>query len=503
MNPVILIFLTSGLFLGWSLGANDAANVFGTAVGSRMVRFRTAAIICSVFVVLGAVFGGAGAAHGLGALGSVNALPGAFMVALSAAITVYGMTQLGLPVSTTQAIVGAIVGWNLFSASLTDQRALTKIVATWVACPILGAVFSVVLYALVVAFLRWRKPHMIRLDMFTRVGLVLAGAFGAYSLGANNIGNVMGVFVSSSPFRDVSVGGVFTLRAIQQLFLLGGLAIAVGVFYSRRVMMTVGGSIMTVSPIGAWVVVVAQSLVLFVFSSRGLEHFLLARGLPALPLVPVSSSQAVVGAVIGIGLCHGLRGVCQIRWSVLVRIGSGWITTPVISSLICYVMLFVLQNVFQQQVYEEVHYELSSKVVAHLENEGISAAGLQKLQGTGATGAVPFRRLLRERAGLPREHEGGVIEAAEVYPTWISPSEVVKLDQRFLTDEQVQAIRSLARRSFQHRWQLAEALAAQTETWRPRPATRANKAHNKALHDRLGYVFRTFHRPAPGGTRSP
>ena len=55
MELAVLFFLTSGLFLGWSLGANDAANVFGTAVGTQMVRFTTAAIICSLFVILGAV----------------------------------------------------------------------------------------------------------------------------------------------------------------------------------------------------------------------------------------------------------------------------------------------------------------------------------------------------------------------------------------------------------------------------------------------------------------
>ena len=57
MEVAVLFFLTSGLFLGWSLGANDAANVFGTAVGSRMIRFTTAAVICSVFVVLGPTWG--------------------------------------------------------------------------------------------------------------------------------------------------------------------------------------------------------------------------------------------------------------------------------------------------------------------------------------------------------------------------------------------------------------------------------------------------------------
>ena len=201
MEITVLLFLSSGLFLGWSLGANDAANIFGTAVGSRMIRFATAAIICAIFVVLGAVIGGAGAAHGLGKLGTVNALPGSFMVALSAAVTVYGMTKAGLPVSTTQAVVGGIVGWNLFGGFVTDMGALTKIATTWVAAPILGAIFAAILYKASIALIRWAKVHVVRLDAWTRIALVVTGAFGAYSLGANNIGNVMGVFLSSSPFN--------------------------------------------------------------------------------------------------------------------------------------------------------------------------------------------------------------------------------------------------------------------------------------------------------------
>ncbi len=73
---MIFLFLSSGIFLGWSLGANDAANVFGTAVGSKMIRFKTAALLCGVFVILGAVISGAGAAHTLGRLVSLNAIAG-------------------------------------------------------------------------------------------------------------------------------------------------------------------------------------------------------------------------------------------------------------------------------------------------------------------------------------------------------------------------------------------------------------------------------------------
>ena len=142
----VFLFLSSGLFLGWSLGANDAANVFGTAVGTRMVKFRTAALVCSVFIVLGAVVSGAGAAHTLGRLGAVNALAGSFTVALAAALTTFWMTRLRIPVSTSQAVVGAIIGWNFYSSAVTDTRSLTRIVSTWVACPLLSAAVAVALF---------------------------------------------------------------------------------------------------------------------------------------------------------------------------------------------------------------------------------------------------------------------------------------------------------------------------------------------------------------------
>jgi PiT family inorganic phosphate transporter len=347
------LFLLSGLFLGWSLGANDAANAYGTAVGTRMIRLRTAALVCSGFVILGAVVSGSGASQTLGHLGSVNAPPGAFTVALAAALTVTWMTRLGLPVSTSQSIVGAIIGWNLFSGSPTDLSTLSEIVLSWVLCPLLTAVFAVALLALVQGLLRLVRPHLFRIDAATRYGLLVAGAFASYSLGANNIANVMGVFVPSAPFGDLQLFGPVQLDASQQLFLIGGVAIAVGVFtYSGRVMRTVGSRLFRLSPISALVVVLAQGLVLFLFSSQSLESWLSSRGLPTLPLVPVSSSQAVVGGIIGIGLAKGAH---NIRFSVLGRISAGWVATPIASAAVAFLLLFFVQNVFSQEVHTPVH----------------------------------------------------------------------------------------------------------------------------------------------------
>lgn len=346
---MIWFFLLSGLFLGWSLGANDAANIFGTAVGTRMVRFRTAAVISAVFVVLGAVISGAGASHTLGKLGAVNAIGGSFTVALAAALTVAWMTKARLPVSTSQAIVGAIVGWNLFSGSPTDMSALRKIVSTWVLCPVLAGVFAVVLYKAFRFFFGGRRLHMLDVDAYTRVGLIVVGAFGAYSLGANNIANVMGVFVPSSPFPSLDLL-VVSLSSVQVLFLVGGIAISVGIFtYSFRVMATVGSELFKLTPTTALVVVLAESLVLFLFASKGLEQWLISHGLPAIPLVPVSSSQAVIGAVVGVSLARGGRGL---DLKTLAKVASGWVTTPACATLLTFVLLFFMQNVFELAVHQ-------------------------------------------------------------------------------------------------------------------------------------------------------
>ncbi len=490
MEITVLLFLTSGLFLGWSLGANDAANVFGTAVGSRMVTFVTAAIVCSVFVILGAVLSGAGAAHTLGRLGSVNTLAGSFMVALSAALTVYWMTKAGLPVSTTQAIVGAILGWNLFSQSPTDFNALTKILGTWVVCPILAGVIAIVLYKTTVAVLRRLNLHMLRQDAYTRIALILAGAFGAYSLGANNIANVMGVFVPLSPFTDFEIAGLFTFTSVQQLFLLGAIAIAVGVFtYSKKVMLTVGNDLLPLTPVAAWVVVTSHSVVLFLFASEGLEHLLAGAGLPTIPLVPVSSSQAVVGAVVGIGLLKGGR---QIQWRTVGNIGVGWMITPVISATVCFVALFFLQNVFAQQVYREVHYELSAGAMDRLATEGISTGGFDELFGREFRSSVGFRDALHQRTRLSRSQESRFLYYSEITRIFIDPEKLDSLEAGWLSKRQFAALRALSGNSYIHKWALAEELSQESSEWKPLKNIAVNKIKNKRLREKLDFVYRTF-----------
>lgn len=337
--------------MGWSLGANDAANIFGTAVGSKMIKFRKAAIIASIFVIIGAVLQGAGTSETLSRLGTINALGGAFTVALCSAITVAGMTYYKLPVSTSQAIVGAIIGWCYFSANNVNYSVLGTIASTWITGPILGGIFGALIYICIRWFLRHKKIHIIKLDFLIRNALIIVGAFGAFSLGANNIANVMGVFINSFPSIAINIFGI-TLGTEKILFLIGGIAIAIGIItYSRRVMETVGNNILSLTSEAAIAVVLAQAIVLFLFSSSSLSNFLHSIGLPSFPLVPVSSTQLVVGAILGVGL---VRGAQEIKFNLIGKIALGWVITPVVACIITFFALFIIQNVFDMEVANNV-----------------------------------------------------------------------------------------------------------------------------------------------------
>ena len=129
---------------------------------------------------------------------------------------------------------------------------------------------------------------------------------------------------------------------------LGGIFIAIGILtFSKKVMSTLGEGILEMTPETAIVVVLSQALVLFIFSSTALSNLFVSMGLPAIPLVPVSSTQVVVGAVIGIGAVKGMQ---EIRFKQVGNIIIGWIVTPILAGIVTFFSLFFVNNVFQVQI---------------------------------------------------------------------------------------------------------------------------------------------------------
>jgi phosphate/sulfate permease/DNA-binding CsgD family transcriptional regulator len=253
------------------------------------------------------------------------------------------LIKIKLPVSTSQAIVGGIIGWSVFTQGKIDWTLISEIVLSWILAPIIGVILGILFFVLMRWFLNRTRIHLIKLDFYLRITLAIVISLAAFGLGANNIGNVIGVFSNFAPNVYIDFG-FFSINGLQILFLVGGFSIALGIYtYSRRSINETDEGILSLAPESAIVVLFAQAVVLFLFSSSWLASIFFSIGLPPIPLVPVSSTQIVVGALLGIGIVKGAR---EIEFKTLAGIGLSWVTTPLSAGILSYSVLFVLQKVF-------------------------------------------------------------------------------------------------------------------------------------------------------------
>ena len=302
--------LLGGVYLGWSLGANNAANVFGTAVASRVLRFGTATVLCGIFVLIGALSEGRSGIETIGGL-MRQTVDSATYSALGAAAAMTLMTFLRIPASTSQALVGSIIGIGLFTHGL-NLTALPKVIICWLGTPCGAAIVALILYRVLGVALNQAKMTLFEQDVVLRGALIVVGCYAAYALGANNVANVTAVYYAAGMLSPVSAA------------LVGGLSIALGaITFSRPLMIAVGRSIVRLDAFSAFVVVLAEAIVVHTYAWVG---------------VPVSTSQAVVGAVIGAGIA---KQASAIRRVAIVRILLGWLATPLIAALVSMLLFFV------------------------------------------------------------------------------------------------------------------------------------------------------------------
>ncbi len=335
--------LTGG-YLGWNIGANDAANVIGPHVGSGLLSYRFCITILVIFTFLGGVWGGQQMVDDVGA---VLPAEGAFeeaaewdlvniavLVTLAAGIAVNIATYLGIPTSTSQGSIGAFfglsiamglrsAGWDGF-LELPQWEIFGRMVSSWIIIPFLAGFLGFCIQ-------KWGSRffnHLVRnekiFDMSIILLLVGSGIYGAYQLGATHAGIAVAPFYRAGIFQ--SWWGI-DARAWAAGF--GGLAIALGgLTYAKNVIYSVGTKITALDPFSAFSAVVAMSITLNFFGRMG---------------VPVSTSQAVVGAVAGVGITRGTRAV---SFSKVRDIAIGWVATPVFPALISGIIYSIVVHIF-------------------------------------------------------------------------------------------------------------------------------------------------------------
>jgi len=150
---ILILAVVVGFYSAINIGANDVANSMATSVASGVLTIKRAVMIAALFDVLGAVLVGAHVANTI-RKGLVDPMhfvdfPNLFMLGMLAAVAGSALwvniaTLLRLPVSTTHAIIGGVLGFGLVSvgASAINWTVVGYVVLSWIISPVFGGVVS-------------------------------------------------------------------------------------------------------------------------------------------------------------------------------------------------------------------------------------------------------------------------------------------------------------------------------------------------------------------------
>lgn len=401
---ILIVGYIFGFYMAWNIGANDVANSMASAVGAKAITIRQAIFIAGILNVVGAVFIGSHVTNTI-RKGIVSteilsdphvALIGALSALLAAALWVSFATWKSLPVSTTHSIVGAMIGFGIMAGgfSVINWAKLAAVVMSWVISPVFSLVISYLMFKTIVKLILVKKNAFIislrlspvfigmtafvvvlsflfktplgktlSIDTWTAllVALVIGGLVGyagkgllrrftrpdvddgteqvfrkiqigtscyvALAQGANDVANAIGpLAVIYFLVKSGNVGAEVPVPV--WLLLFGGVGIACGIgMAGHRVMETIGTKITTLTNTRGFAVDFAAASTVLLASKLGL---------------PVSTTHAAVGGVIGVGLAGGIEAV---NFGVVFQIMLYWFLTVPAAAVTSMIIFKILQVV--------------------------------------------------------------------------------------------------------------------------------------------------------------
>ncbi len=319
--------LLAGFYVAWSLGANGTGDCIGTAVGGRILSYRRAVAILILFVLLGAGLEGwknmrtigEGIVTGPSGTNPFSNVPLIIISTLLAAgIWTTINTMWGLPISTSQSMVGAVIGAGLLlssgGAGINIQfGTLGAIAISWVLSPIFAILLAFTIFKIISPLFR-RIKNIVVLNQVSLILIIATSAASAYALGANDVGASTGAIYAF--FKD---GANYNIMMLIGLF--GGIGLAVGALtYSRKVMHTMGSGITRLDALSASAAQLGAAITVWSFVQFR---------------IPVSTTQAIVGAVTGVGL---VKGASAVSGRKLGHIWIVWVLGPIITCVLSIVL---------------------------------------------------------------------------------------------------------------------------------------------------------------------
>ncbi len=432
-NAVLLLASLLAFYLAWNVGANDVANSMGTSVGSGAVTLRQALLIAAGLEFTGAVFFGQNVAATLTTKIAdpqlFVSLPQLLLLGMLAVLITCGIwmnlaTVLGLPVSSSHAIVGAIAGFACVAvgSQAIAWSSLGVISLTWIATPVVSGAIAALFYWVIkrwilehpepvkqlqewipwlsavlfgilgivvlpvvsqplhhwltvqlglhipphdlplgigalaaIAFTtyswrqlrqvtqgRWQDGHSLEryasvsnqsqlmvIELLLARFQLLSASFVAFAHGANDVGNAVAPMAAIAYIQQTGFVPQRGMTVPLWVLVLGAAGIVSGLaVWGKKVITTVGEGIISLQPSGGFCVELATATTVLLASRMGL---------------PVSTSHALVGGVVGIGLAQ----MTTISLSTLRSIGVAWVVTIPLSALLSGIVFIMLRWLVQ------------------------------------------------------------------------------------------------------------------------------------------------------------
>jgi inorganic phosphate transporter, PiT family len=199
--------------------------------------------------------------------------------------------------------------------------------------------------------------------------------------------------------------------------------------------------------------------------------------------VPLSSTQAVIGAVIGVGIAKGGSGI---NYKVLGKISTGWIAAPAISCMISFVALFFVQNVFEQKVININQYQISETTIQKIREIGIRVNNISDLVDKKYSNSKKFKIELITRDKFSDNEILKIFTLSKIDSLCIDTNIILKSENyaKFSQDE-INFLKRIAGKIFIHQYDLLNAIDIEC-------GKTGNNETKKLLNEKKELLFKIF-----------
>ncbi len=329
--PFIIPFII-GIFLAINMGGSGIGPSFSAAYGSGIIRRATVPGLFGLMVFLGAILGGETTAKTVGS-GILNpefmTYTVVSIILLSVAISLLLANLLGIPQSTSQATVMAVVAPAYYFQELNTVKLYTEIIPTWFVAPLVSFLIAYIIGKYIykpirktgITFSKKVNNHPI-----LNILIILSSMYVAFSIGANNVANAVGPISTMAAIElQIQPEHVVHILILSTLIIAPSFAIGASLF-GKKILQNTGKEIVLFGKIEAVLIaVISASLMLFVSLFKG---------------IPTSLVQLNVAAIIGIGVAKlGFKNIFS-KTSVN-KFFVVWLIAPAIAFGLSYGLMYM------------------------------------------------------------------------------------------------------------------------------------------------------------------